>query len=153
MSTNANARRKTGSRDGTTLKFVGASKLMKELQKTVFFAAYDSIVSSGNSITEKQQKQMLRDSILGTGNPNSDLLPEQMVAGINQFAGLYEDVGIEGNDDRSASSSAGQLTPSGFDKKLKESFFPQKSHGGKLLVYANKSDGITTALLRAKTIE
>ena len=96
MSTNANARRKTGSRM-EQLKFVGASKLMKELQKTVFFAAYDSIFSSGNSITEKQQKQLLRDSILGTGNPNYVSLPEQMVAGINQFAGLYEDVGMLGS--------------------------------------------------------
>lgn len=125
---------------------------MKELQRTVFFAAYDNIVSSGNSITEKQQKQMLRDSILGNGNPNYVSLPEQMVAGINQFAGLYDHVGIEGNDDRSASSSAGQSKPSGFDKKLKESLFPQKSHGGKLSIYANKSDGITTALLRAKNL-
>ena len=125
---------------------------MKELQRTVFFAAYDNIVSSGNSITEKQQKQMLRDSILGNGNPDYVSLPEQMVAGIHQFAGLYERVEIDGNDDRNALSSAGETTPSGFNKKLKDGFFPQRNHGGKLAVFANKSDGITSALLRAKNM-
>lgn len=38
------------------------------------------------------------------------------------------------------------------DKNLKDCFFPQKSNGGKLAFYANKADGITTELLRAKTL-
>jgi hypothetical protein len=31
-------------------------------------------------------------------------------------------------------------------------FFPQKSSGGKLAIYANKSDGITTQALHAKIV-
>ncbi len=38
-----------------------------------------------------------------------------------------------------------------YDKRLKE-FFPQKSLGGKLHIYANKPDGITKALLTAKNM-
>jgi hypothetical protein len=38
---------------------------MKELQKTLFFAAYDAVVSSGNSITEKRQKELLAEAIIG----------------------------------------------------------------------------------------
>jgi hypothetical protein len=42
---------------------------MKELQKTVFFAAYDSVVfSSGRSMTEKEQKQLLQKSIIHLKN-------------------------------------------------------------------------------------
>jgi hypothetical protein len=47
-----------------TLKFGGGTKLMKELQKTLFFAAYDAVVSSGNSITEKRQKELLAKAII-----------------------------------------------------------------------------------------
>jgi hypothetical protein len=81
---------------------------MKELQKTVFFAAYESVVfSSGKSVTDKEQKEMLRRSILGSEDPDFITLPEQMVLGINQFAHLYDDLPIENNDDRNATSVHG----------------------------------------------
>ena len=42
--------------------------------------------------------------------------------------------------------------PQMYEKKLKDCFFPQKSSGGKLGIYANKPDGITKALLTAKNL-
>jgi hypothetical protein len=91
-------------------------------------------------------------------------LPEQMLLGFNQLSHLYEEVEIDIKDDRNASSaSAGVVDhhrteegqemlrgPQMYDKKLKDCFFPQKSSGGKLRIYANKPDGITKALLIAK---
>jgi predicted HAD superfamily phosphohydrolase len=54
-------KKKTTGKRLESLKFVGGSKFMKELQKTVFFAAYESVVfSSGKSVTDKEQKEMLR---------------------------------------------------------------------------------------------
>jgi hypothetical protein len=100
-------------------------------------------------MTNKQQNELLLQSILGNGSPDHVSLPEQMVLGMNQFSGLYDDVEAEVNNDRNTSSAD---SPNEFDKKLKECFFPQKSSGGKLAIYANKSDGITTQALRAKTV-
>jgi hypothetical protein len=85
------------------LKFVGGSRYMKELQKTVFFAAYDmAVFSSARSMTAKEQKEILRQSILGSGDATMITLPEQMVLGINQFASLYDEVDPEQVDDRNA---------------------------------------------------
>jgi hypothetical protein len=85
------------------LKFVGGSRYMKELQKTVFFAAYNmAVFSSARSMTKKEQKEILRQSILGSGDATSITLPEQMVLGINQFASLYDEVDPEQVDDRNA---------------------------------------------------
>ncbi len=76
---------------------------MKELQKTVFFAAYNmAVFSSARSMTKKEQKEILRQSILGSGDATSITLPEQMVLGINQFASLYDEVDPEQVDDRNA---------------------------------------------------
>ena len=89
-----------------SLKFVGGTKLMKELQKTLFFAAYDTIVSSGNSITEKRQKELLAEAIIGNGNSDVMTLTEQMVSttGIKQFAHIYKNVNDPINDDKNVSS-------------------------------------------------
>ena len=136
-----------------TLKFVGGTKLMKELQKTLFFAAYDTVVSSGNSITEKRQKELLAEAIIGNGNPDVMTLTEQMATGINQFAHLYENIDVPINDDKNASSSSGNnngtLSPT---KILKECYFPQTSNGGKISIYANVPNGITKGLLCAKSM-
>jgi hypothetical protein len=158
-------KKKTTGKRLESLKFVGGSKFMKELQKTVFFAAYESVVfSSGKSVTDKEQKEMLRRSILGSDDdPDVISLPEQMVLGINQFAHLYDDVPMENNDDRNAASSLhgstagtddliGSLHRNEYDKRLKDCFFPPKSSGGKLNIYANKPDGITKSLLIAKNM-
>ena len=158
-------KKKTTGKRLESLKFVGGSKFMKELQKTVFFAAYESVVfSSGKSVTDKEQKEMLRRSILGSDDdPDVISLPEQMVLGINQFAHLYDDVPMENNDDRNAASSLhgstagtddliGSSHRNEYDKRLKDCFFPQKSSGGKLNIYANKPDGITKSLLIAKNM-
>ena len=97
---------------------------MKELQRTVFFAAYDSAVfCPGNSVTEKDQRELLRKTILGSGDPDELTLPEQMVLGINQFGHLYEDVPVAANEDRNAAAVVedGGLTSSRneYDRRLK----------------------------------
>ena len=130
---------------------------MKELQRTVFFAAYDSAVfCSGNSVTEKDQRELLRKTILGSGDPDELTLPEQMVLGINQFGHLYEDVPVAANDDWNAAAVVEDsgLTSSRneYDKRLRDCFFPQKSSGGMLSIYANKPDGITKSLLTSKNL-
>ena len=160
----------TASKKLESIKFVGGSKFMKELQKTVFFAAYDSVVfSSGRSMTEKEQKELLCTCIFGSGAVDEITLPEQTVLGLNQFSHLYDEVDIDVNVDRNALSSVSEdavvdrhrsteegremiLSPQRYDKKLKDCFFPQKSSGGKLAIYANKPDGITKALLIAKNL-
>jgi hypothetical protein len=49
--------KKKASKKLESIQFVGGSKFTKELQKTVFFAAYDSVVfPSGRSMSEKEQK-------------------------------------------------------------------------------------------------
>ncbi|KAI2499678.1 hypothetical protein MHU86_14811 [Fragilaria crotonensis] len=99
--------KKTASKKLESIKFVGGSKFMKELQKTVFLSAYDSVVfSSGRSMTEKEQKELLRSSIIGSGAVDEMTLPEQMVLGLNQFSHLYDEVDIDINDDRNALSSS-----------------------------------------------
>jgi hypothetical protein len=99
--------KKKASKKLESIKFVGGSKFMKELQKTVFFAAYDSVVFlSGRSMTEKEQKQLLQNCIIGSGDVDEMTLPEQMVLGFNQFSHLYDEVEIDINDDRNASSAS-----------------------------------------------
>jgi hypothetical protein len=57
---------------------------------------------SGRSMTEKEQKELLRTSIIGSGAVDKMILPEQMVLGLNQFFYLYDEVDIDLNDDRNA---------------------------------------------------
>lgn len=120
---NPNAKKTTGSSAVKLepIKFVGGSTFLKELQKTVFFAAYDSVVTSANSINEQKKNDLLLKAVLGDGRPDNVSLSQQMVLGINQFAGLYDDVEAEVNDDPNSSSSG--TSRNKFDKKLKD-FFP-----------------------------
>ena len=98
-------------------------------------------------MTVKDQRQMLCESIIGvTGTSAMMTLPEQMVLGLNQFSHLYDNVPVATNDDRNASTLSGFGTVAGssrneYDKVLKDCYFPQKSSGGKLTVFANKSKG------------
>ena len=65
-------------------------------------------------MTDKEQKELLRASIIGCGEADVMTLPQQMVAGVNQFSHLYDDVEIDINDDRNAASSSsvvGGTTP------------------------------------------
>jgi hypothetical protein len=114
-------------------------------------------------MTDKEQKELLRASIIGSGDANVMTLPEQMVAGVNQFSHLNDNVEIDVNDYRNASSASvvagtvpttgGHLASPPFcDKKLKDCFFPQKTSGGKLEIFANKPDGITNTMLIAKNL-
>ncbi len=49
------------------------------------------VFSSARSMTEKDQKMMLRESIVETGASDIMTLPEQMILGLNQFSHLYDD--------------------------------------------------------------
>jgi hypothetical protein len=52
---------------------------MKELQRTTFFAAYESNVATDSSITKEQQNDMMYyQTILCNGVQNHTFLPEQM---------------------------------------------------------------------------
>ena len=115
--------KKSTSKSLEPINLVCGSKYMKEFQRTVFFVAC-------NSITDKQQKQLLYQRILGNGCQDHIYLPEQMVQGMNRFSGLYDDVATNANDDRNASSEGVHHE---LDKKL----------NGKLAIYADKADGIT----------
>jgi hypothetical protein len=57
-------------------------------------------------MTDKEQKEFFRASIIGSGHVDVMTLPQQMVAGVNQFSHLYDDVEINRNDDRNASSTS-----------------------------------------------
>lgn len=89
---------------------------MKELQRTVCLAAYESLAGllfgrPGAQPLTKKNSEMLRKSILGLGNPNEVTLPQQMVLGLNQFGHLceYVPVMIKNNDQdmQSVGTSAG----------------------------------------------
>jgi hypothetical protein len=127
-----------------SLKFVGGSKFMKELQNSVFSAAYDSVeFSSWKSFTDKERKEMLRRSILGSEDTDDISLPEPIILGVKQFAHLCNNVPIENSDDRNETSTAlggsatnylilgGSSRCKEYDKRLKVCF-PQKGLRGKL---------------------
>ena len=108
-------------------------KVHEGVAKDSFFAAYDmAVFSSARSMTEKEQKEILRQSILGSGDATSITLPEQMVLGIYQFASLYDEVDPEQVDDKNAPSATSETDSTNTlrnnsDKMLKECFFPQKN--------------------------
>lgn len=80
-----------------------------------------------------------------------------MVLGLNQFAGLYDDVPREMNDNKNAASSShgadGTLNKAEEPsvRTLKKCFFPQKEDSGMLTIFANKPGGITKELLCTKS--
>ena len=86
------SKRKSDTKKLESLKFLRGSKFMKdELQRTVFFAAYDSeVFSSGKSLTDKDQQELMRRSILCSGDSDEITLQEQMVLGLNQFRHLMK---------------------------------------------------------------
>ncbi len=73
--------------------------------------------------------------------------------GLNQFSHLYDNVPVDLNDDRNASTLSGFGTfvchQNNFNKVLKDFCFPQRISDGKPTVYANKSDGMTTSIVVA----
>jgi hypothetical protein len=75
-------------------------------------------------------------------------LPEQIVQGLNQFACLYNYVGIETTDDKIAPSA---IEHHKLEKQLKIDFHTDKTWR-KTAIFAIKPDGITKELLRAKTL-
>jgi hypothetical protein len=115
-------------------------------------------------LTEKQQKEKLCNYVLGNDQEDYMSLTEQMVHGLNQFAGLYEDIEFGVNDDKNVSpcnqdglcTQDGNNTPNSnpraADKILKECFFPQYQDRGKLTIFANKPGGITVPVLCAKNL-
>jgi hypothetical protein len=70
-------------------------------------------------MTEKEQKQLLKNSIIGSGDVDKMTLPEQMVLGFNQFSHLYDEVEIDINDDRNASSASEVFLITTVQRKVK----------------------------------
>jgi hypothetical protein len=102
----------------------------------------------------------MRRRTLGSRDPDELTLLEQMVLGLNQFRHLNKDVQVTMNDNWNAQNGTvgaedGVVTTSrsNFDKQLKNCFFPQKSSGGKLAIYANRPNGITKSLLISKNLQ
>jgi hypothetical protein len=72
------------------------------------------VFSSAGNMTEKDQRQMLHESIIGvTGASDIMTFPEQMVLGLNQFSDFYDTVPVAIHDDRNASTLSGFGTVAG----------------------------------------
>jgi hypothetical protein len=71
--------------------FVGKTTLMKELQRTVAFRAYNSVLTSGNSKGAKALQANAHQLYFGNENDEDSLgYAEQLVEGMNAFAPLFE---------------------------------------------------------------
>jgi hypothetical protein len=75
---------------------------------------------SGRSTTEKEQKQLLQKSIIGSGDADKVTPLEQMVLGCNQFSHLYVEVEININNNQNASSASAGVFDHHSQKKVKK---------------------------------
>jgi len=81
---------------GNKLKFKGKSNLMKELQRTASFWAYNTVHTSGNSKAQNVLEELVAKKYFGDPkDPDSMGYAEQLVRGLGPFASMYEDP-IEG---------------------------------------------------------
>ena len=98
-----------GASSSNKLKFKGKSNLMKELQRTASFWAYNTVCTSGNSKAQNVLEDFIATKYFGDPkDPDSMGYAEQLVRGLGPFAALYEDP-IEGNV-TSAAGAFPQLT-------------------------------------------
>lgn len=73
------------------IQFVGKTALMKELQRTVAFRAYNSVLTSGNSKGAKALQANAHQLYFGNENDEDSLgYAEQLVEGMGAFAPLFE---------------------------------------------------------------
>jgi hypothetical protein len=79
------------------IQFAGKTGLMKELQKTISFRAYNTILTSGNSKGAKDLQNKVHELYFGKSNDNDSIgYGEQLMKGMNAFAPMFakeEDLG------------------------------------------------------------
>ncbi|KAG7348520.1 hypothetical protein IV203_017225 [Nitzschia inconspicua] len=64
--------------------------MLKEIQRVTAFRAYESVVTIGDSFSQKQLEQMAFEKYHGIGG-DSIGLAEKFMKGIEMFEGIYED--------------------------------------------------------------
>ena len=104
------------------IKFDAGPNLMKELQRTLFFAAYEDIYFCGKPLKGPKQKAAVYQKCFGDGKPDTVSYAKQFVHSINQFSSLYDDVDIQINDDPNATTDEIRTTTR---KQLKDRFSPK----------------------------
>jgi len=73
------------------MQFAGKTVLMKELQRTISFRAYDTISASGNSKGIKDLMNKAHELYFGKSNDEDSVgYAEQLMKGMNAFAPLFE---------------------------------------------------------------
>ena len=73
------------------LKFKGKSTIMKELQRTASFWAYNTVHTSGNSKAQNAIKELVSKRYFGDPKDKDSMgYAEQLVKGLNAFASMYE---------------------------------------------------------------
>jgi hypothetical protein len=73
------------------IQFVGKSALMKELQRTVAFRAYNSILTSGNSKSAKELQSKVHTLYFGNPRDEDSMgYAEQLCNGMSSFSAMFE---------------------------------------------------------------
>lgn len=73
------------------IQFAGKTVLMKELQRTISFRAYNTILASGNSKGTKDLMNKAHELYFGKRNDDDSVgYAEQLMKGMNAFAPLFE---------------------------------------------------------------
>ena len=73
------------------LKFKGKSTIMKELQRTASFWAYNTVHTSGNSKAQNAIEELVAKRYFGDPSDKDSMgYAEQLVNGLNAFASMYD---------------------------------------------------------------
>ncbi|KAG7338523.1 hypothetical protein IV203_014009 [Nitzschia inconspicua] len=72
------------------IEFEAGFFILKEIQRVIAFRAYESVVTMGDSFSQKQLEQMAFEKYHGIGG-DSIGLAEKFMKGIEMFEGIYED--------------------------------------------------------------
>ena len=98
----------TSRNSNAKIKFKGKSIVMKELQRTVSFRAYNDVVASGSSMPLKQLYAKAHQLYFGSpNNPDSIGYAEQMLKGVNAFSHMFDRSGGDEQDVLPAQGRAG----------------------------------------------
>ena len=73
------------------IQFAGKESLMKELQRTVAFLAYNSVLSSGVSKTVKVLHDKVHSMYFGDVDPDTIGLVDQLLKGMGPFSPMFEE--------------------------------------------------------------
>jgi len=86
----ASSTRQGKARRRPLINFVGGGKVMKELQRTAAFQAYNDILLSGNSAFQRQQYDAAAEKYFGIpGNPDKLGYVHQLLRGAGPFEPMF----------------------------------------------------------------